>query len=306
MADLYSTLGVARSATAPEIKKAYRKLAKQLHPDQNRDNPKAAERFKNVTAAYDMLSDPEKRGQYDRGEINSDGQTQGFGQQGFGGASGARGSGFSGFQNRGRTADFNPDDIFANLFSGAQQQQQQRQAPRSKGADVNYRLLVALDAAVRGEPQRLTLKSGKIIDIKLPPGFVDGQQIRLSGQGLPGPGGAGDGMVTLSIGEHPYLRKEGDDIRLDLPISIVEAMNGAKVKVPTAEGAVILTVPAGSSSGKVMRLRGKGFPKTDASRGDQLVMLMIHTPKDDAAFEKFIKGWKSGVEHNPRVESGME
>ncbi len=302
MADLYSTLGVARGATAAEIKKAYRKLAKQLHPDQNRDNPKAAERFKSVTAAYDLLSDSGKRGQYDRGEINSDGQPQGYGPQGY-----STGSGNGGFRAQSQTHDFNAEDIFSNLFGrAAAGGNQQRQSPRPKGADVGYKLLVAFDAAVRGEPQRLTLKSGKVIDIKLPPGFVDGQQIRLGGQGLPGPGGAGDAMVTLLLGRHPFLMKDADDIRLELPISIIEAVYGAKVKVPTAEGAVILTIPAGSSSGKIMRLRGRGFPKSDASRGDQLVTLMIHVPKDDAALEKFVKGWKAGATHNPRAESGME
>ncbi len=301
MADLYSTLGVPRGATPADIKKAYRKLAKQLHPDQNRDNPKAAERFKNVTAAYDMLSDADKRGQYDRGEINSDGQPQGYGPQN------GSGGGFSGSRSQQQTHEFNAEDIFSNLFGRASAgSNQQRQTPRAKGADIGYKLLVAFDAAARGEPQRLTLKSGKVIDIKLPPGFVDGQQIRLGGQGMPGPGGAGDAMVTLLLGRHPFLVKEGDDIRLDLPISLIEAVQGAKVKVPTAEGAVMLTVPAGSSSGKVMRLRGKGFAKGDGSRGDQLVTLMVHVPKDDAALEKFIKGWKTGDAHNVRAAVGME
>ncbi len=315
MKDLYKTLGVGKSANDAEIKKAYRKLAKELHPDQNKDNPKAAARFSEVTAAYDLLSDKAKRGQYDRGEINADGQPQGFSGGGFGGG-GAGGAGFdfSDFARQsgsrgGRGGGGFGADIFEDLFArggrtgGGPDPFAQS---RPKGADMDYTLVVPFDAAARGEAQRLTLRTGKAIDIKLPKGLQDGQQMRLAGQGYPGAGGVGDARVTLKIAPHKFFRLDGFDVRLDLPVSLVEAVKGAKVKVPTADGAVMLTVAAGATSGQVLRLRGKGFTKTDGTRGDQLVTLMVDLPKDDIALASFVDGWKAGQAHNPRQAAGLE
>lgn len=300
--DLYATLGVAKTASDADVKKAYRKLAKELHPDHNRDNPKALERFKNVTAAYNILSEPDKRGQYDRGEINADGQPQHF-SSGF-----APGGGFGSGNGHSRAGahqqrfEFNAEDIFADLFTG----QRGFGASRPKGADVAYTLSVPFEAGALGHSQRLTLKSGKIVDIKIPPGFTDGQQMRLAGQGAPGPGGAGDALVSLKLASHPHFHREGDDIRLDFPISLFEAVHGAKVKVPTVDGSVLLTIPKGSTSGKMLRLRGKGFSTRAGGRGDQLLTLLIDIPTNDDAFQKFVKGWKSGQNHNPRAGTGLE
>jgi DnaJ-class molecular chaperone len=307
MKDLYKTLGVPKSASEAEIKKAYRKLAKELHPDQNQDNPKAAARFSEVTAAYDLLSDATKRAQYDRGEINADGQPQSY----SGGSGG--GFGFSDFARqarggRGGNGGFAAGDIFEDLFArgGRSSGPDPFAQARPKGADVDYTLVVPFESAAKGEPQRLTLRTGKAIDIKLPQGLVDGQQLRLAGQGYPGAGGAGDARVTFKIAMHKFFKADGYDVRLDLPVTLAEAVRGAKVKVPTVDGAVMLTVAAGSSSGQSLRLRGKGFIKTDGTRGDQYVQLMVDVPKGDAALEKFIDGWKASQSNNPRKTAGLE
>jgi DnaJ-class molecular chaperone len=310
MKDLYKILGVQKSASEAEVKKSYRKLAKELHPDQNKDNPTAAARFSEVTAAYDLLSDASKRAQYDRGEINADGQPQGYSGGGGGG-----GFDFSEFARHGRAGQggqrggFNASDIFEDLFArggrpmgGADPFAQ----ARPKGADVDYMLAVPFEAAAKGESQRLTLRTGKVIDIKLPKGLVDGQQMRLAGQGYPGAGGAGDARVTFKITAHKHFRLDGFDVRLELPVSLTEVVKGAKVKVPTVDGAVMLTVAPGSTSGQTLRLRGKGFIKADGTRGDQYVLLLVDVPKGDAALEKFIDSWKAGMSANPRKTAGLE
>lgn len=289
MADPYSTLGVARSASEAEIKSAYRKLAKELHPDRNQDNPKAAERFSTVTSAYDLLSDKTKRAQFDRGEIDADGNpAMPFGG-GFGG--GQRG----GFGGEG--ADFG--DIFEGLFGGRgggggggfSGFGGGRSAPPPKGANVAYRLAVSFEDAAVQAPQRITLASGSTIDLKLPAGVESGTQMRLAGKGQPGPGGNGDGIVTITVRDHAFFVRDGDHIRLDLPISLREAVKGAKVKVPTVDGAVMLSIPAGSTSGRVMRLKGKGYSQKSGGRGDQMVRLMIDIPTHDAELEQFVDQW---------------
>ena len=290
--DPYTLLGVAKTATEADIKKAYRKLAKELHPDANKDNPKASDRFSEVTAAYDLLSDKEKRGQFDRGEIDADGNPANpfaGGFSGFGGGA-PRGRPGGGFQG-GYSTGFGDDGgdfggIFDDLFGG-----RGRRAPPPKGANVAYRLAVSFIDAATQAPQRITLSDGKSIDLKLPAGVESGTQMRLAGKGEQGPGGFGDATVTIEVKPHAFFRRDGADIRLDLPITLKEAVLGAKVKVPTVDGAVMLTVPAGSSSGKVLRLKGKGFSRKDKTRGDQLVSLMIDLPKDDAALTAFAEGW---------------
>ena len=291
--DPYTLLGVAKTATEADIKKAYRKLAKELHPDANKDNPKASDRFSEVTAAYDLLSDKEKRGQFDRGEIDADGNPANpfaGGFSGFGGGA-PRGRPGGGFQGGGYSTGFGDDGgdfggIFDDLFGG-----RGRRAPPPKGANVAYRLAVSFVDAATQAPQRITLSDGKSIDLKLPAGVESGTQMRLAGKGEQGPGGFGDATVTIEVKPHAFFRRDGADIRLDLPITLKEAVLGAKVKVPTVDGAVMLTVPAGSSSGKVLRLKGKGFSRKDKTRGDQLVSLMIDLPKDDAALTAFAEGW---------------
>ena len=266
MADPYSTLGVARNATEKDIKSAYRKLAKELHPDRNKDNPKAAERFSDVTKAYDLLSDKDKRAQFDRGEIDAEGNpAMPFG---MGGATAGR-----------------------------------RPPPPRKGANVQYRLRVPFTDAAALKPQRITLADGKTIDLKLPAGVEDGTQMRLSGKGEPGPAGNGDALVTIMIEPHPFFRRDGDDVRLELPVTLDEAIRGAKVKAPTADGAVMLTVAPGSGSGKVLRLKGKGFSKKGGGRGDQLVTLEIELPDDVSQLAEKLDGWKDT--RNVRAKLGV-
>ncbi|MDH7972799.1 J domain-containing protein [Sphingomonas sp. AR_OL41] len=323
MADPYQTLGVARTASEAEIKKAYRKLAKELHPDKNKDNPKATERFSQVTNAYDLLTDKDKRARFDRGEIDGDGNPAS--PFGFGGGPGGFGGGTAGFRPNpaGGPGGFDfegaPDlgDVFEGLFSGGAKGGGfasgfggfGRRQPQPKGANVAYRLNVPFVEAATLKPQRVTLADGKPIDLKLPANLENGTQMRLAGKGQVGPGGAGDGIVTINIQPHRFFTRDGDDVRLDLPISLAEAVLGASVKVPTVEGAVMLTVPKGTSSGKVLRLRGRGFHKKDGGkeggRGDQLVTLMVDVPADDAALIEFVQGWPGRDKGNPRGNLGV-
>lgn len=299
MADPYSTLGIARDASDADIKKAYRKLAKVLHPDTNPDNPKAAERFASVTSAYDMLSDKGKRGQFDRGEIDGDGNpTSPFagmrGGGGFRGASGGGGGGFAG------AVDGDLGDIFEGLFGGGFSR---RAAPLAKGANVNYRLAVPFVDAAAMRAQRITLQGGKTIDLKIPAGVENGTQVRLAGKGQPGNGGNGDAIVTIEVGSHRFFTRDGDNVRLDLPVTLAEAVLGAKVKVPTVDGPVMLGIPKGATSGKTLRLKGKGFAGKSGARGDQLVTLMIDLPTEDAALIQFAESWQDS--RNPRADIGV-
>ncbi len=316
--DLYQRLGIKRGASEAEVKKAYRSLAKQLHPDRNQDNPKAAERFNQITQAYDILSDKDKRARYDRGEIDDEGNPKfggfgggGSGGGGFGASAGPRpgqGGGFEGF-DQAATADLS--DLFEGLFAGSRGGRRaspgggfgnRGRAPQ-KGADVQYRLKVPfLDAATLA-PQRVTLAAGKAIDVKLPKGVEEGSKIRLAGQGQPGPGGTGDAIIAIEIAAHPHFARDGKDIRLSLPISLKEAVLGAKVKAPTPEGPVMLTVPKGASSGKVLRIKGRGFTDKAGRRGDLLVSLAIDIPAGDAALETFAADWDGGG--NPRLSLGV-
>lgn len=306
-ADPYTLLGVSRTATEADIKKAYRKLAKELHPDRNTDNPKAAEKFSQVTSAYDLLSDKDKRARFDRGEIDGDGNPAA--PFGFGGGGGGPHGGFRADFGSEQAGDFS--DLFEGLFGG-------RGRPggaggfaggfgrraQPKGANVAYRLTVPFTDAATLAPQRITLADGKTIDLKLPAGVESGTQMRLSGKGQAGPGGNGNAIVTIEIQPHRFFTRDGDDIRIDLPISLSEAVLGASVRVPTADGAVMLTVPRGSTSGKTLRLKGKGFHKKGGGRGDQLVTLMVDLPVDDDALVEFVQGWKD-KDRNPRGNLGV-
>ena len=317
--DLYQRLGLKRGASEAEIKKAYRSLAKQLHPDRNKDNPDAAKRFGEVTRAYDLLSDKDKRAQYDRGEIDAEGTpTMPFGS-GFGGrpdagaGPGARPTGFEGLStNFGDAADIS--DLFEGLFGAGAARGgranpgsfggfRQRARPPQKGADIAYRLKVPFVDAATLAPQRIKLADGKTIDLKLPRGVEEGTRIRLAGKGQPGPGGTGDAIVTISIGPHPFFKRDGNNIRLDLPVTLKEAVLGAKVKVPTPEGPVMMTIPKGSSSGRVLRLKGKGFTAKNGTRGDELVTIEIQVPSGDSELESFAEKWNGGG--NPRASLGV-
>lgn len=314
MADPYATLGVSRGASEDEIKKAYRKLAKELHPDRNKDNPKAAERFSTVTQAYDLLMDKDKRARFDRGEIDAEGNPASPFGAGFGG-----GRAQGGFRPGGAQFDFGGggdsgfEDILEGLFGGrAGMGGQQggggfssgfgRRPPPAKGANVAYRLRVPFEDAAALKPQRIQLREGGTIDLKLPKGVETGTQMRLSGKGDPGPGGNGDAIVTIEIEPHRFYTRDGDHIRLDLPVTLKEAVEGAAVRVPTPEGAVNLKVPAGSSSGKTLRLKGRGFHGKTV-RGDLLVTLMIEIPAADARLAEFVSGWEN--EGNPRARLGV-
>ena len=316
--DLYQRLGIQRGASDAEIKKAYRSLAKQLHPDRNKDNPNAAKRFGEVTQAYDLLSDKDKRAKYDRGEIDEDGNPKmpfgaGFGGYSAGGAGPQPGAGgFENFNFGGADAA-DLSDLFEGLFGGAGARggrsngpfgnfRQRTRAPQ-KGADVAYRLKVSFDDAVALKPQRITLADGKTIDLKLPPGLEDGTKIRLAGKGEEGPGGRGDAMVTIEIAPHRFFVREGNNIRLNLPITLKEAVLGAKVRVPTPEGPVMLTVPKGTTSGKVFRLKERGFTGKDGKRGDQLISVEIDVPASDPELQKFAESWDASG--NPRASLGV-
>ena len=318
MADPYQTLGVARTASEKEIKSAYRKLAKELHPDKNKDNPKAAEKFSDATKAYDLLSDKDKRAQFDRGEIDAEGNPAnpfagmggGFRGGSGGGQRGFRPEDFQGFGGGGDDMDLG--DLFEGLFGGGNRRSSSRGGfgsqrrpppPPQKGADIHYRLAVPfVDAATRKD-QRITLSDGKTIDLKLPAGVEDGTQMRLKGKGHDGAGGAGDGLVMVEVGGHPFFRRDGDNIRMDLPLTLDEALNGAKVKCPTADGPVMLTIKPGTDGGTVMRLKGKGWSTKTGARGDQLVTLEIQMPDDTSELAKRLEGWQD--DSNPRSKFGF-
>ncbi len=298
MRDPYQVLGVPRSASEADIKKAYRKLAKENHPDRNADNPAKLERFKEASAAYEILSDTEKRGRFDRGEIDAHGNpTSPFGGAGYGGGGYTRSSGGDPFARGGASGraagfEFGGDDLFSELFGGlgGNAGARAKRAPM-RGADVVYKLSVPFEDAATLAPQRVTLKDGKTTEIRLPAGFKPGIQLRLAGKGEVGPGGPGDALITLEVAPHRIFKRDGDDIRLDLPISLSEAVLGAKVRMPTVEGPVSLTVPPGTTSGKVFRLKGRGFSRPDGGRGDQLVTVQIDLPADDSALKDFAQSW---------------
>ena len=315
--DLYQRLGLKRGASEAEIKKAYRSLAKQLHPDRNTDNPNTAKRFSEVTAAYDILSDKDKRAQYDRGEIDEEGNPKMPFGSGFGGysASGAPGGGSPGFENFnfGGAEGADLGDLFEGLFGGGTAGARQRGGPFSgfrqrsrmpqRGADLAYRLKIPFEDAVALKAQRITLGDGRTIDLKLPKGLEDGTRIRLSGKGEEGPDGRGDAIVTIEIAPHRFFTREGTNIRLDVPITLGEAVLGAKVKVPTPEGPVMVTIPKGTSSGKALRLKGRGFVGKDGKRGDLLVTIEVDLPADDLELQRFAEGWSGGG--NPRASLGV-
>jgi DnaJ-class molecular chaperone len=299
--DPYRVLGIGKNASQDEIQKAYRKLAKKLHPDLNPGNKQAEEQFKAASAAYDLLSDPEKRARFERGEIDASGQErprQRYYRDYAGAAAGdhpyATAEGFS---------DFSDDsDVFSTIFGRGG-----RFNLKMRGEDARYRLPVEFLEAVNGTVRRVTLADGSTIDVSVPPGAREGQMLRLAGKGNPGVGGGppGDAFIEILVKPHPFFTRHGDDIHLELPISLTEAVLGGKISVPTATGAVTMSVPKGSNTGTILRLRGKGVSRHDGSRGDEYVKLKVVLPdKPDAELEQFVRGWAVGKAQDPRNGMG--
>jgi len=317
MRDPYEVLGVPRSANASAIKNAYRRLAKKMHPDANKNDPKTAARFAELNQAYEILGDEAKRRAFDAGEIDAEGKPKhpafegfnmhpgGGSREGFesftwspeGGRRGGGRRGFGGFEDvlkdmfgraggRGRTrfeTHFEPEDF-----------------GEPEGRDAAVAVTITLAEAAKGAARRVRLPTGKEVDVRIPAGLSEGQQIRLKGQGFHGAGAAGDALITVHIAADPLFKREGADLRIELPLTLYEAVLGAKVRVPTLDGAVSLTVPPGTSSGRVFRLKGKGMP-TKGGAGDLLATIRIVLPEhSDEALEELMRGWRESKPYDPR------
>jgi len=327
MRDPYEVLGVKKNADAAAIKSAFRKLAKKLHPDANKNDPKAAQRFAELNSAYEILGEEDKRKAYDRGEIDAEGKPKFRGFEGFGpggdfGRRGARGGrdysfehfsfGPEGVRRSGGPGGFsNFDDLLGGMFGGF------GNAPRGRGRgqagfapedlepagnDVTAEVMISLTEAAKGATRRVQLPTGKEVDVKIPAGLGEGKQIRLKGQGLPGPGGVGDVLITVRVAPHPYFVRDGDNLRVDVPITLYEAVLGGKVRVPTLEGAVELNVPAGTSSGRTFRIAGKGMP-AKGKTGDLYATVRIALPgKSDRELEELMRKWQHEMPYDPRKD----
>ncbi len=292
MTDPYQTLGVAKDASVDDIRRAYRKLAKKHHPDLNPGNKAAEDRFKEVSSANDLLSDPEKRARFDRGEIDAAGEPRHE-------RATYRQHADTGF-NTGPYGAEGMSDMFADLFAQARQG---RAARPARGQDAAYALTVSFVDAITGAQQRLTLPDGRTLDVRVPPGMEDGQTLRLRGQGHEGAlgGPAGDALITVQVAPHRSFRREGDDVVLDLPVSLREAVLGGRVTVPTVTGSVTMTVPERSDTGTVLRLRGRGVPaRGDRAAGDQRVTLKVVLSDADDALAEFLRGWQPAAGTDPR------
>jgi DnaJ-class molecular chaperone len=322
MRDPYDVLGVSKGASAAEIKNAYRKLAKKLHPDANKHDPRAASRFAELNTAYEILGEEKKRKAFDRGEIDAEGKPRFHGFEGFGGRGRGGGFGRGGFETFTWGAD-GPrragggfggfggfDEILKEAFGGMGTAARGRTgfgfesddigAVRSQSTDLTASLTISLDEAAHGVTKRVQLPTGKEVEVKVPAGLADGQQIRLKGQGTPG-NRAGDLLITVSIAKHPLFVREGADLRLELPIALDEAVLGAKVRVPTLQGTVELAIPAGTSSGRTFRLKGRGFPARDGKKGDLLASVRIVLPeRGDVELEELMRKWRERKPYDPR------
>lgn len=293
--DPYELLGVERDASQKDIQAAYRRKAKKLHPDLNPGNQKAEQDFKDLSTAYELLRDEEKRGRFDRGEIDAEGAERAERRyyRDFADA--------GNYESNAGFADFGGDDIFAEFFS-----RRGRGGARMRGADVRYAMEIDFLEAVNGATRQVTLPDSKTLEIRIPPGTRDGQTLRLAGKGGEGTSEAGDAMIELHVRPHPYFRLTGDDIRLDLPISIGEAVLGGKIKVPTPAGPVMASVPENSSSGRTLRVKGRGVARPNGTRGDLYATLKIVLPDEpDAELKAFVTGWSGGKRYNPRQKMGV-
>ncbi|MEW5420565.1 DnaJ C-terminal domain-containing protein [Amorphus sp. 3PC139-8] len=303
----YSILGVKPDASQDEIRKAYRKLAKENHPDLNPGNAQAADRFKDIASAYDIVGDAEKRARFDRGEIDATGAERPE-QQYYRDYAEAPGGHYystsAGYDDLGDMSDFFSEVFGARARAAGAGGGAGERTMRMRGQDVRYHLEIDFLEAVTGSKKRVTMPDGKSLEIAIPEGLRDGQTIRLKGQGGPGYGGgpAGDAFVEVAVRPHPQFTRQGDDIVVDLPISIDEAVLGGKVEVPTTTGRVTMTVPKGASGGQTLRLRGKGVKKRQGSgHGDQLVRLQIRLPETvDSELADFMESWRKSHAYNPR------
>jgi DnaJ-class molecular chaperone len=322
MRDPYEVLGVPRGASAAAIKSAYRKLAKKHHPDSNKNDPKAADRFSELNTANEIIGDEDKRKAFDRGEIDAEGKPrfQGFpggdprgragGPGGFQSHTFRTGGGPGGMGGAGGAAGF--EDILNSMFGGAAARGGRAGGSRTfefdtggigVDLDLNVAMSVSLEESVKGGDKRVRLPNGKELNVKIPAGVTPGQQIRLKGQGETAPGHPpGDLLITLSIAPHPFFKVDGSDLRVDLPITLYEAVLGGKVRVPTLGSAVELSIPKNTSSGRTFRLKGKGLPKAGAT-GDLFVTTKIILPDgNDSELEALMEKWRDGHPYNPRSD----
>lgn len=302
--DPYKILGVDKTATQDEIQKAYRKLAKKIHPDLNPGNKKAEEQFKEVASAYTLLSDEAKRKQFDAGEIDGLGAEK------------PRENYYRDYADAGTANPYthnagfgDDDDFFSELF--------RRQGGRGgggggefkmRGQDARYQLTLDFLSAINGGKQSITLPDGSKLEVNIPPGCRDGQTLRLRGKGQVGRGGgtAGDALIEIKVAPHKFFQRVGDDIRIDVPITLKEAVLGAKIKVPTTAGSVTMTIPKRANTGTILRLKGRGLARANGSQGDQFITLKIMLPTaPDASLEKFIGDWQPITEQNPRESMGV-
>jgi DnaJ-class molecular chaperone len=330
MRDPYDVLGVSKGASAAEIKNAFRKQAKRLHPDANKHDPRAAARFAELNAAYEILGEESKRRAYDRGEIDAEGKPRFQGFEGFGAGRGfGRGGGAESFTwgsdgvRRGSGGDFSGFGAFEDILKGAfgggfarggfggsrpgagrssfEDDDGGQDGFGGQGGDVTALLTITLAEAAHGTKKRVQLPTGREIEVKIPSGLSDGQQIRLKGQGATGSRGrAGDLLITVSIAPHPLFKREGADLRLELPIALYEAVLGAKVRVPTLDGAVELAIPSGTNSGRTFRLKGRGFPARDG-KGDLLATVRVMLPeRSDSELDELMRKWRDRKPYDPR------
>jgi DnaJ-class molecular chaperone len=302
MKDPYQILGVARDADQDTIKKAFRKLAKKLHPDLNPGNKKVEQEFKEVNAAYDLLSDPQKRARFDRGEIDASGAERP--ERSFYRAY-AEGGGNAKYREA-EFGEFSAEDILSELFGRGRRN---RQAARMRGEDVTYTLAVSFVDAANGAKKRVTLADGKTLDVTIPPGTEPGQTLRLKGQGMPGAGGgsAGDAYVEIQVEPHAFFTRKDSNVHLEVPVTLPEAVLGATLTVPTVDGKVSIKVPPGSNTGTTLRLKGRGIAdRKSGQRGDQYVTLKIVLPeRPDPELAEFLERWSATHGYDPRAKLGI-
>ena len=326
MRDPYEVLGVSKGANEADVKSAYRRLAKKLHPDANKHDPKAASRFAELNAAYEIVGDSDKRKAFDRGEIDAEGKPRFQGFEGYGAQPGGGGHGPGGAQFE--SFSFGPDgfrragtggagaqggagfeDLLRGMFGGragggrgfGTQFETEDFGASAGGQDLHASLTITLGDAAKGTKTRVHLPTGKDVEVKIPAGIASGQQIRLKGQGWPSASGrAGDALITINVAPHPLFKPDGADLRLELPITLYEAVLGGKVRVPTLDGAVELAIPAGTNSGRTFRLKGKGL-KAKSGAGDLLATVRVVLPdRVDDEFKELMKKWRDSKPYDPR------